>query len=139
MVDREHPVPGLPQAGGEAPRKSNGTSLLHCSDPQGYDIKLSVCTWENHICKRHPEMAKRLDQVRETISNPDYIQGKSDSNTCFYYKLTGERLLKSEDLYIGVVIARNEEHKTGVVKTCHLLKKVRPSGDTILWIRSKQK
>lgn len=137
MAEREHPEPQQSAAAAPARKKANGSSVFQCADPDGYQITLSVVTWEDHICRRHPEMTRRLEQIKETISDPDLIQGEEASTTCFYYRLTGERFLKKDDLYIGVVIARDASTKTGVVKTCHLLRNLKPTGDKTLWMRSK--
>lgn len=40
-----------------------------------------------------------------------------------------------EDLWILVVVDRNEETKTGVVKTAHLLKTVKPDETRTVWLK----
>jgi hypothetical protein len=69
-------VPGQPRAEAKA--------LIRCTDPQGYDIELTVDTWEVHICKRHPEMSSRLGLIKSALEQPKSIQAESETGTCFY-------------------------------------------------------
>ena len=111
--------------------------MIRCTDPQGYYIELTVETWEGHICKGHPEMLSRLGLVKSALEQPQSIQGKSGTETCFYYRLTGEKFYNVSDFYVCVVVSRNEANKRGTVKTAHLLKKIKPSGDITLWLHNK--
>jgi hypothetical protein len=135
MAEMENPVPGLPVEPGTVPTKGNGSVLICTKDPQGFTITLDVHKWEDHIVKRHPEMKAYLEQVRITIEQPQLIQGSTRSTTtAYYYRLAG-RGPKSTDYYVGVVVDRNEETRTGFVKTAHLLRNLRTDGGKILWLK----
>lgn len=118
-----------------ASRGTNGKYLLHATDPQGYDVGLELDTWENHIVKEHPEMSKFFDLLEKTISEPQLIQHSTkQSETFYYYRLTGRSFYRIRDIYLSVVVRRDEDSKKGVVKTAHLLKEVRKEGETV-WMK----
>jgi hypothetical protein len=111
-TEYEHPTPGRPVSPESVPNKGNGATLICTVDPQGFIITLDVHRWEDHIAK-----------VAE------------GSTTAYYYRLTGMAEKKTSDLYILVVVDRNEEMKTGVVKTAHLLKTIKPDESRIVWLK----
>jgi len=115
--------------------RGNGKSLFKVKDPEGYEISLDIDTWELHIIVRHPEMKNCLDLVKRTVESPEVVQQSPDAReTCFYYRLSGKRLLRRTDLYVSVVVNRNNEEKTGLVRTAHLTRKIRQGGKT-LWLK----
>lgn len=138
MSDSEHPMPGAPVLPTAVSKKGNGSALICTKDPQGFIVTLDVHRWEDHIIKRHPEMAAHLERVKSTIENPQMIQaGEGSTTTAYYYKLSGMAEKKSDDLYVLVVVGRNEEMKTGFVKTAHLLKNVKSDESRIVWLKNQ--
>jgi hypothetical protein len=134
-TEYEHPTPGRPASPGSVPEKRNGATLICAVDPQGFIVTLDVHRWEDHIAKRHPEMSKHLERIKRTIEDPQLIQAAEGSTTAYYYRLTGMAEKKASDLYILVVVDRNEKMKTGVVKTAHLLKTIKPNESRIVWLK----
>jgi hypothetical protein len=80
-------------------------------------------------------MRQHLERVRSTIEDPQIITVSTGSTTAYYYRLTGRTELKASDLYVLVVVDRNEEMKTGVVKTAHLLKNLKTDESRIVWLK----
>lgn len=130
-----HEIPPIEESHPESKKGTNGKYLLRVKDPQGYEISLELETWESHIVKRHPEMAKFFDLLSTTISEPQLIQHSSkQSETYYYYRLTGRAFYRSKDIYLSVVVRREDDTRTGVVKTAHLLKTVHQEGETV-WMK----
>jgi hypothetical protein len=96
---------------------------------------MDVHRWEDHIIRRHPEMCQHLERIRSTIEDPRVIAVSEGSTTAYYYRLTGRTELKSSDLYVLVVVDRNEETKVGVVKTAHLLRSIKTDESRIVWLK----
>jgi hypothetical protein len=131
-----NPTPGLPAAAGAAAgKKANGHTLICVTDPLGYTITLDMQTWEDHIVKRHSEMRQFEDLIALTAQKPQLIQRSQSGTTCYYYRLTGRTFYRSNDLYLSLVVSRNEETKSGTIRTAHLVKQVRSEGETI-WMSS---
>jgi hypothetical protein len=124
------PVPGAPIGAGSR-KKKNGHTLVSVTDPQGYTVSLDMHTWEDHIVKRHPEMRKFEDLIAPTAEQPNLIQRSKTGPTCYYYRLTGRAFYKADDIYLSLVIDRNEVTKSGTIRTAHLVKHVRSEGETI--------
>jgi hypothetical protein len=137
MADTEHPFPGAPVVPGTA-KTGNGSTLICTKDPLGFTISLDVHRWEDHIVKRHPEMAGHLDRIRGTIEDPQLIKLSEGSTVAYYYRLTGRAERKANDVYVLVVVDRNEETKSGVVLTAHLLKTIKADEGRIVWLRQQQ-
>ncbi|MGD1098612.1 MAG: hypothetical protein ABSB35_42375 [Bryobacteraceae bacterium] len=126
-----NPTPGLPAEPGTASKKkTNGHTLVCVADPHGFTITLDMHTWEDHIIKRHPEMKGFVDLIAPTAEKPQLIQ-RSESGTCFYYRLTGRSFYKAADIFLSLVVNRNEATKTGTIRTAHLVRQVRSEGETI--------
>src|SRR5579864_7412304 len=107
--------PRLESSKPPAKKAANGKYLLHVADPEGYEISLDLETWE-HIIKRHPEMAKFYELLEKTLHEPELIQRSSkESETHYYYRLTGRSFYRFNDIYLGVVVRRDEEAKKGAV------------------------
>jgi len=132
-----HSTPRVEPSRPERQKGGNGKCLLRARDPQGYEISLELDTWENHIVKQHPEMAKFLDLLDKTISEPQVIQrSPKHGETFYYYRLTGRTFHRQNDIYLSAVVRRDDDTKTGVIKTAHLLKEVRKEGETVWMKRS---
>jgi len=58
------------------------------TDPRGKKVILLEETWDMHIVEGHPEMDGHLDDVVETIENPDWIREGRDT--------------RKEELYVKV-------------------------------------
>lgn len=119
----------------EAAKGTNGKHLIHVEDPQGYEVVLEVETWDSHIIKQHPEIEKFFDLIGKTLSEPQLIQqSRRQGETYYYYRLTGRSFYRINDIYLSVVVRRDDDAKKGVVKTVHLLKEVRKDGETV-WMK----
>jgi len=134
MSEPEHPVPGLPVSPGP-PRKGNGSTLICVKDPLGFTITLDVHKWETHIVPRHPELRTYLELVRSTLEAPELIQVSGGSTTAYYYRITGRGETRTKDLYVQVVVDRNNQTKSGAVKTAHLLKTIKSDESRTIWLK----
>jgi putative heme iron utilization protein len=106
-------------------------------DPQGFTVILDSERWD-HILKGHPEMAKLLTKIQETVANPEIIQRDAKhSETHYYYRLSGRSISRAKDLYVNAVVARNESDKTGQVKTAFLVATIRKHGEDFVWLNRK--
>jgi len=113
----------------------NGKELIVLDDPEGYHVTLNIDTWETHIVVRHPEVKPLLDVLKRTIEEPELIQRAGHGrNTFFYYRITGRRTLRRDDLYLSVVVERDNHEKSGVVKTAYLVRRPRKDGK-IIWLK----
>ncbi|HEV2197978.1 MAG TPA: hypothetical protein VGR55_20510 [Candidatus Acidoferrum sp.] len=119
----------------QAAKKANGKdALLRVKDPQEYEIKLDLETWEKHIVVGHPEMKNYLEKIGTTLAEPEVIiRSSAQDETHFYYRMSGKAFKRQDDLYLSVVVHRFEETKTGFVKTAHLVKKMQ-KGD-LVWMK----
>lgn len=117
-----------------APKVNGKDALLRINDPQGYEIKLDLDTWEKHIIVGHPEMKDYLELLGATIATPEVIQNSpTQDETYFYYKLTGRSFHKRNDIYLSAVVHRSEETKKGHVKTAHLIRTIRQG--VVVWMK----
>lgn len=109
-------------------------ALLTIPDKDGIPITLTKEQWEGHILVGHPAMAKHLEAIRLTISDPDYIlQSDKRAGTRLFYRL-GVTEGKYSSLYVVVVIRYAASE--GFVRTAYLA--LRPiAGGKVVWIRSK--
>ncbi len=131
-----NPTPGLPVSPGTATKKkANGHTMLCVIDPLGYTISLDMHTWDDHIVKRHPEMKQFMDLIAITAEHPKLIQRSDSGTTCYYYRLTERTFYNSKDIFLSLIVDRDEATKSGTIRTAHLVKQVRSEGETI-WISS---
>ena len=65
--------------------------------------------------------------IRETVLDPHLNHQREDtqSETHYYYRLTGRSYARAQDIYFNVVARRIEADKTGSVKTAFLVKTIR--------------
>jgi hypothetical protein len=77
-----------------AAKKGNGKDALLCiKDPESFEIKLDLDTWDKHIIVGHPEIKEYLEKVCATISEPEVIQrSPTQAETFMYYRLTGRAM-----------------------------------------------
>jgi hypothetical protein len=132
-MPKEAPAP-VP-ATSPLPTKANGTSVFHVLDPEGFEIVLEIERWE-HIVDGHPEVKPLLDLVQETVTKPELIlQDGCRKETHYYYRLTGRRLLRRDDLYLVAVVRRSTTEKNGNVRTAYLVKEFRKG--VLIWLKRK--
>jgi hypothetical protein len=125
-----NPMPGAPvKAETGTKKKANGHTFVCVTDPEGYTVSLDMHTWQNHIAKDHPEMRKFEDLIGMTAEHPTLIQ-RGSGTTYYYYRLTGRSFYKANDVYLSLVVERNEVTKSGTVLTAHIVKEVRSYGET---------
>jgi hypothetical protein len=85
--------------------------LFEVMTPLGFSVHTTPAYWEMIIKIKHPIMAGRLDDVKETLENPDEIRvSKRDPNIYLFYKA------KETRRWICVV-AKNESDSGFVVTT----------------------
>ena len=79
-------------------------------------------------------MKRYEDLIAVTAESPEFIQRSESGSTYYYYRLTGRKFYKSEDLYVTLVVGVNDQTKSGKIRTAHLVEHVRKKGD-IVWIK----
>ena len=139
MVDRDSgPHLSTSKPSGKRRHGRNGRILISVTDPTGYHITLDVQCWEKHIIVQHPEIRTRLDDVRATLEHPEIIQRVLDGeHTYYYYRLSGRSFYRFKDVYLLVVVERDDGTRAGFVKTAHLVPKMRARGGQIIWLGRK--
>lgn len=72
------------------------------------EIRLTKRQWR-HINNRHPIITNYIEELKETLKNPDAIKNsKTDENVYFYYKYF--KYLKSPDRYILLIVKYLNSH-----------------------------
>ena len=65
-------------------------SLFEVTTPLGFKVRTSQAYWEKIVLK-HPDLAERLELVKQTLATPDEIRRSSrDANVLLFY-LAGDR------------------------------------------------
>ena len=75
--------------------------IFEVKDKTGRKIRLTKKQW-THINKKHPAIANYLDEIKETIENPDAVIESEEENVYLYYKYY--KRLKSPYNYILVIV-----------------------------------
>lgn len=83
-------------------------------DPLGRNIALSFSCWNGHILRNHPEMALRLEEVRETIERPIAIR-REDITRLYFREISAERVHRF--LKVVVRLKTNKYGADGFVAT----------------------
>ncbi len=61
--------------------------LFEVLTPLGFRVRVTRAYWDLIITVKHPVMARRENDVQETLRNPDEIRvSKSDQNVYLFYK-----------------------------------------------------
>ncbi|NCO34786.1 MAG: hypothetical protein AUJ92_06920 [Armatimonadetes bacterium CG2_30_59_28] len=101
-------------------------------DALGNGVVLNGNQWNQHIVRRHPEVAPYEHKLRETVETPDcvYISEVRDDTRIFYkrHAETG----KFQRLFLKVVVAYDTE--PGYVLTAYFCPNI--TGGKLLWIRT---
>ena len=75
--------------------------IFEVKEKSGRKIRLTEKQW-THINKKHPTVANHLDEIKETIENPDVITKSNEDNVRLYYKYY--KYLKSPYNYILAIV-----------------------------------
>jgi hypothetical protein len=66
--------------------------LFEAVTPLGFRVRVTKAYWELIVNIKHPVMARREDDVKDTLEDPDEIrQSKSDENVYLFYKAEREK------------------------------------------------
>jgi len=66
--------------------------LFEAVTPLGFRVRVTKAYWELIVTIKHPVMAGREENVRDTLENPDEIrQSKSVENVYLFYKAEREK------------------------------------------------
>ena len=66
--------------------------LFEVMTPLGFRVRVTRGYWDLIVSVKHPVMAGREDDVRNTLENPDEIrQSKSDNDVYLFYKAEREK------------------------------------------------
>ena len=96
-------------------------NVFEVIDRYGKSIHLSEERWK-HIIHDHPEMANKLEEIKEIVKNPLVIkESKDDENVKHYYKYY--KNLKQKAKYLLVSVKYLNEH--GYVITSFYVDKIK--------------
>jgi hypothetical protein len=96
------------------------------TDYKGNNVRLTDERLEHILL--HPEMTDMLDNIEETLSNPDYVvQSKQDTSVLLYNKYYITRQFGGK--YLCVIVKENENDR--FIVTSYIMN-VLPKG-VILW------
>ena len=95
-------------------------------DVMGNTVELARAVLHGHIYRRHPELHKKLDAIKETITNPDCIaRSKKDGRSLLYFrKINGPLWL--------MVVGTPQEKQIIIIKTSFYVLNT-SKGDPIIW------
>ena len=66
--------------------------LFVVNTPLGFQVQSTVRYWDLITTVKHPIMKGRLEDVKQTLTNPDVIHlSKSDSQVYLFYKADGHK------------------------------------------------
>jgi len=66
--------------------------LFEAVTPLGFHVRVTKAYWELIVNIKHPVMAGREDDVKDTLENPDEIRrSKSDEDVYLFYKAEHEK------------------------------------------------
>ena len=70
----------------------NEQVLFVVDTPIGFQVQTTINYWDLITTVKHPIMKERLEDVKQTLTNPDVIHlSKSDSRVYLFYKVEGDR------------------------------------------------
>ena len=70
----------------------NKDVLFEVMTPLGFRVRVTHGYWDLIVSVKHPVMAGREDDVKDTLENPDEIrQSKSDEDVYLFYKAEREK------------------------------------------------
>ena len=70
----------------------SGELLFSVETPLGFQVRTTVSYWELIATVKHPIMRDKLEEVRQTLANPDEIRlSKSDEQVYLFYRRDGQK------------------------------------------------
>lgn len=70
----------------------SGEILFEAETPLGFSVRTTASYWELITTVKHPIMRDRLEDVRQTLINPDEIHlSKSDMQVYLFYREDGAK------------------------------------------------
>jgi hypothetical protein len=70
----------------------SGEILFEVETPVGFTIRTTVAYWELITTVKHPVMRDKLENVRQTLIDPDEVRvSKSDSTVHLFYREDGKK------------------------------------------------
>jgi hypothetical protein len=86
-------------------------------DPFDYTVLCSKGSWERYIVAGHDELEGHLEDVRNTISNPDSIYPSCTNGSAYVACKSG--LPGFQKPVLKVVVYKDDVNRTGKVKTAY--------------------
>jgi hypothetical protein len=66
--------------------------IFEATTPLGFRVRVTKAYWELIVRVKHPIMAGREEDVKDTLENPDEIRrSKSDENVYLFYKSESQK------------------------------------------------
>ncbi len=108
--------------------------IFNVKTPIGYHTYCTSDRWNGHICSSHPDMKDRLDEVIETVSDPNFIYASDEpEGRDVYYGATTHTMQ-----YIRVIVQPpKEENDDGEVVTAFASNTIGDNVKGIKHVRSK--
>lgn len=70
----------------------SGEILFEVETPLGFTVRTTVSYWELITTVKHPVMRDKLDDVRQTLVDPDEVRtSKSDGDIYLFYRGDGKK------------------------------------------------
>ncbi len=92
--------------------------IFEIKDKTGRKIRLTKRQW-THMTKKHPYMEKYLEEIKETLRNPDKLIHYSDKG--YYYK--SYKHLKKPNYFVLVIVKYLNEG--GFIITSYLEERIK--------------
>ena len=95
-------------------------ALFTVADVQGFIITLERNCWYGHILRGHPEMRRRLGDVKKSLITPTEIHENLERrrfNMVYYYRCPGRDAVQD---YLKVAVwVFDAENRQGIITTAH--------------------
>lgn len=111
---------------------NNRNILFEAADPRGKTIILYSDTWHTHIIENHPEMEDKVDIVKKTIEDPDFIREGRTSDSELYVRVESVSGLQ----FTGILTATRDTSETTIITTAFEGNDTHSKGKTI-WSKTR--
>lgn len=109
---------------------------LEVEDYSGTRVVLRPSVWERHIQQEHPELARALEEAKETIRDPTFVyEDRTFPSTRLYYRLGAVPGFRY--LYLTVVI--RFDLRPAQVMTMYMTREPRGSSGRLVYASARHR
>jgi hypothetical protein len=98
-------------------------------DRTNRQVSYTISNWEKHK-KTHPEMEGQIEDIKQTILDPD-IELEADNGVTYYYKRKKEEGI-FKNLWLLAIVGYSKGK--GIVRTAFFTSKITKDGQ-VIWMR----